>query len=313
MSNTRRGFLQSTASLAAGLASSAVSLPAQQTGGRRQPAPLADSEINIPKVKFGKYQISRMILGVNPFYGFSHYNSNFSTMMAEFYRPARVVEVLQRCEKYGVNAYNYVHMNRAFPDWEMYKGEGGKMHLIAQATTDDPAELWKAVQPMGAWAWGESTDKAYRAGKLDTVRDYCKKLRDAGVEMVGIASHMPEVLATVADKDWDIDFYAGAVYNIRRTPQELRALLGGELPEMPGDVYLQDDPDRMYKVFRQISKPCVAYKILGAGRVSNVTAAFKRCFSSIKPNDLVCVGMCPRAKDEVKENVEIVTRLLSAS
>jgi hypothetical protein len=92
------------------------------------------------------------------------------------------------------------------------------------------------------------------------------------------------------------------VYNRRRTPQELRKLLGGELPEMPSEAYLQDDPPRMYKVFRQTRKPCVAFKILAAGRVSNPEAAFKSAFSSIKPIDLVCVGMFPRIKDEVKEH-----------
>jgi len=71
---------------------------------------------------------------------------------------------------------------------------------------------------------------------------------------------------------------------------------------MQSEVYLQDDPPRMYKVFQQTGKPCVAFKILAAGRVSSPEAAFKRAFASIKPIDLVCVGMFPRVKDEVKEN-----------
>ena len=86
--------------------------------------------------------------------------------------------------------------------------------------------------------------------------------------MVGVGSHIPEVLALVEEQGWDVDFYAGCVYNRRRTPEELRKLLGGELPEMPIEVYLQDDPPRMYKVFRQTKKPCVAFKIMAAGRVA---------------------------------------------
>lgn len=308
MSNTRRSFLKS-ATLAAGLAGSAP-VSAQQAG---RGTPATGGNLGIRRVKFGECEISRLFVGVNPFYGFAHNVGTYGTMMADWYNQARVVDVLKQCEQSGINAYNYVHTDRAQPDWERYKAEGGNMYLIAQATTDDPAELWNAVQPMGAWAWGESTDEAYRAGKLDTVRDYCKKLRDVGVRMVGIASHIPEVLATIEDKGWDIDFYAGSVYNIRRTREELRALLGGELPEMERDVYLQDDPDRMYSVFRQIDKPCVAYKVLAAGRVRNPEAALRRAFQSIKPNDLVCVGMFPRVKDEVKENSETVARILNAS
>ena len=313
MSNTRRSFLQSTATLAAGLAGATSQASAQDTGRQKPIAPTGNSEVNIPKVKFGKVEISRLILGVNPFYGYAHFNNTYSVVMREWYRAARVVEVLNRAEEFGINAYNYVHLSRAHPDWEMFKGMGGNMHLVAQATPDDPAELVNAVHPMGAWVQGERTDDAYRAGKLDTIRDYCKKMRDLGVEMVGVGTHIPDVLAIVEEQDWDVDFYAGCVYNRRRTPEELRALLGGELPEMASEVYLRDDPERMYSIFRNTKKPCVAFKILAAGRVSDPEAAFKRAFESMKPNDFVCVGMFPRTKDEVKENAEIVSRLLAAS
>ncbi len=187
------------------------------------------------------------------------------------------------------------------------------MHLVAQGIDADPTELVKFAKPMGVWVQGERTDDAYRAGRMETIRDYCKKLRDLGVEMVGVGSHIPEVLALVEEKGWDVDFYAGCVYNRRRTQAELRQLMSGELPEQASEVYLQDDPPRMYKVFRQTKKPCFAFKIMGAGRVRSAEAAFKLAFESIKPNDFVCVGLFPRIKDEVKENAYWTSRYGSAS
>jgi hypothetical protein len=301
MSTTRRAFLQA-APLMAGLAGAAFPSAAQVPGGQSPVASVPDSEIKVPKVKFGKVEISRLVLGTNPFYGFAHYNQILGNVMKEWYTAARVVEVLKQCEKYGVNAFNYVHIGRAQADWERYLAEGGRMHLVCQATVNDPAELVNAVKPMAAWVQGERTDRAFRTGQMKSVREYCAKMRDLGVTMVGVASHIPEVLMLVEEQGWDVDFYAGCVYNIRRTPEELRKLLGGELPEMPSDVYLQDDPPRMYKVFRQIKKPCFAYKIMAAGRVRNPEAAFKQAFQSIKPTDFVVVGMFPIIKDEVKEN-----------
>lgn len=301
MPTTRRGFLESTAAMAAGLAG-AASVP-NALGQVAAPAGAP-----MPMVNFGKVKISRLVVGVNTFLGFGHYNNILNTVMKEWYTAAKVVEVLQSCQKSGINAYNYVHMGRAQADWERFQSEGGRLHLVAQATTDDPAELVNAVKPMGAWVQGERTDDAYRAGKMNTIRDYCKKLRDLGVSMVGVGSHIPEVLALVEEQGWDVDFYAGCVYNRRRTPQELRKLLGGELPEMANEVYLQDDPPRMYKVFQQTKKPCIAFKIMAAGRVSNPESAFKLAFKSIKPTDAVCVGMFPRIKDEVKENVLFTSR-----
>jgi len=267
-----------------------------------------DSEIKVPKVKFGKVEISRLVLGTNPFYGYAHYNQILSNVMREWYTAAKVLEVLQQCEKYGINAFNYVHSDRAQADWERYQAEDGRMHLICQGTTDDPAELVNAVKPMSVFVQGERTDNAFRAGRMDTIRDYCKKLRDLGVTMVGVGSHIPEVLAMVEEQGWDVDCYAGCVYNRRRTAEELRKLLGGELPEMPSEVYLQDDPPRMYKVFRQTKKPCFAFKIMAAGRVRSPEAAFKLAFDSIKQTDFVIVGMFPRIKDEVKENAYWATR-----
>jgi hypothetical protein len=317
MPDTRRTFLQTTATLAASLAgaggAASAQAPAAQGPGPRDPfasavASVPDADIKVPKVKFGKVEISRMIVGTNQFYGFAHYNSILSALMKDWYTPAKVVEVLQRCEKYGLNAFNYWHIGRSQTDWERYLAQGGKMHIVAQATTPDPATLVNAVKPMAAYAQGDKTDNAFQNDQLDTIRDYCKKLRDLGVPMVGVGSHIPEVLSIVEDQGWDVDFYAGCVYNRRRTPDELRKLMGGELPELPGEVYLQDDPPRMYKFFRQTKKPCVAFKILSAGRVVSPEAAFKQAFQSIKPTDLVLVGMFPRFKDEVKENAYFTSR-----
>ena len=296
MPSTRRNFIESTAALAAGLAGAPSVVNAQ--GQRAAPA-----GARMPTVKFGNVQMSRLVVGANTFLGFGHFNDTLSVVMKEWYTAARVVDVLQQCQRAGLNAFNYVHMGRAQADWERFQAEGGRMHLVAQATMDDPAELVKAVKPMGAWVQGERTDDAYRAGRMNTIRDYCKKLRDLGVTMVGVGSHIPAVLALVEEQGWDVDFYAGCVYNRRRTPQELRKLLGGELPELQSEVYLQDDPPRMYKVFQQTKKPCIAFKIMAAGRVRSPEEAFRQAFRSIKPTDAVCVGLFPRIKDEVKENV----------
>jgi len=129
--------------------------------------------------------------GHQPVLWLRHYNNILSGLMKDWYTPAKVVEVLQRAEKYGINGFNYWHISRSQADWERYLAEGGKMHIVAQATTDDPKVLVDAVKPMAAYAQGDRTDSAFHIGELDTIRDYCKKLRDLGVTMVGVGSHIP--------------------------------------------------------------------------------------------------------------------------
>jgi len=103
MSNTRRSFLHSATAIAAGV-SGAATLTAQtpqQTGVQgagRQPRPATPpqpaSEIQVPKMKFGDVEISRLVCGCNPFYGFAHYNDILGTIMKEYYTQERVCDVL---------------------------------------------------------------------------------------------------------------------------------------------------------------------------------------------------------------------------
>jgi hypothetical protein len=323
MSNSRRVFLQSSAALAAGIIGGSQVLHSELVAAENQSKPQVPSQqggigpnpVQVPRMKFGNVEISRMVVGVNPMYGFAHYNKNFAHSMAEWYSQERVCEVLHRANAYGINAFNYVNMGRAPQDLASFRSQGGNMHLIVQVTAkDDPAELVRDLKPLALQRRGEETDVAFKSGAMTGERDWCKRARDLGV-LVGVGTHKPEVIDFCESQGWDVDFYAGCVYNRTRKPEEIRQVLNGEMIEMPGELYLQGDPARMYAVMRQTAKPCFAFKILAAGRIADegVAGAFRTAFSSIKPNDGVFVGMFPRYKDEVKENAEIVHEILAGT
>ncbi len=271
-----------------------------------------DSTPQVPKMRFFSAEISRVVLGVNPFYGFAHFNNNFGATMKEWYTPERVCEVLHQCNHYGINAFNYVHLDRGPQDWARFVAEGGKMHLIIQVTAGaDAGMLVKSLKPLALQRQGEVVDDAFQNGTMETVREWCKKARDLGV-LVGVGTHIPEVIAKVEEENWDVDFYSGCVYNRRRTADEWKKMLNGELLEMPHEIYLQSDPPRMYKVMRQTRKPCFAFKVLAAGRITGtgIEQAFRTAFDSLKPTDGIYLGMFPRYRDEVRENVEVIQRIL---
>ena len=315
MPKTRRQFLQSSAALALGIAAGPTGSLAQQAPVQAPAPPLPDSQVQVPKMKFGSVEIGRLVLGVNPLYGFAHYNANFSSAMKEFYTQQKVCEVLHRANAVGINAFNYVNVGRAPQDWAQFQAEGGAMHLIIQdSAPDDAADLVKNLKPLAMHRQGEVVDVAWRNGQMDAIHDWCKRVRDMGV-LVGVGTHKPEVIAFVEEKGWDVDFYAGCVYNRTRTPDEWRQILNGQLLEMPREIYLQSDPERMFKVIRQTPKPCFAFKILAAGRIADnaIEQAFRTAFSSIKPCDGVFVGMYPKVKDEIRENAAIVHKLLTSA
>ena len=316
--NSRREFLQSSAAVAVGIVGGASKLPAQP----QAPSPLARAfapdvaaHVQIPKMKFGSAEISRLVLGVNPLYGFAHYNNNFSSAMREWYTQDHVCEVLHRASSFGINAFNYVNMGRAPLDWARFQAEGGYMHLVIQVTAkDDEAALVRDLKPLALQRRGEEVDVAFRNGTMAAEREWCKRARDLGV-LVGVGTHKPEVIEMVEEQGWDIDFYSGCVYNRTRTEDEWKKVLNGELMEMPREIYLQSDPARMYKVIRQTAKTCFAFKILAAGRIpeSGVAEALRTAYASIKPHDGVYIGVFPRDKDEIRENAEIVHGILTSA
>jgi hypothetical protein len=317
---TRRSFLQSSAAAAAALSSAASVLGATglSHGEDRSLASGASrtgSPAQVPKMKFFDGEISRLILGVNPFCGFAHYNNNFASTMKDWYTPDRVCGVMHQCSRYGINAFNYAPYD-PFPQyWDRFLAEGGKMHLIMQLPRADETEaLAKRLKPLAMHIQGEAVDQAFQAGKMDGIREWCKKVRQLGV-IVGVGTHKPEVISFVEDQGWDVDFYAGCVYNRTRTKDEWKKVLNGEMMEMDREIYVQSDPPRMYSVMRQTQKPCFAFKVLAAGRIQedgSVEQAFRTAFESIKPIDGIFIGVFPRAKDEVRANAEIVSRILQS-
>jgi hypothetical protein len=264
-------------------------------------------------MKFGNAEIGRLVLGCNPINGGAHFNAQYGNLMREWFTPERACEVMHRAVSYGINAFQYSNAGHCPEYWERFKSEGGKMQLIAGDSSDrDPATVVANLKPHALHRQGEVVDVAFRNGKMDTVREWCKRVRDTGV-MAGVATHKPEVIAFIEEQGWDVDYFCGCVYNRTRSDEEWRKVLGGELPEMTREIYIQSDPPRMYKVMRQTKKPCFAFKILAAGRIADggIAQAFRTAFTSIKPIDGVWVGMFPKDKDQVREDAETVHGILN--
>lgn len=302
MSYTRRTFLNVTPAAAASVARAA---------SPDRVAPAAGA--TIPTVRFGKADVSRLIVGSNHFYGFSHFNRALDATIREWNTPERVCAALHACQRNGINTFQYNHRQpRNYPDLQRFQAEGGKLNLLTLASDLDPAVVVKAIQPLALVYHGEMTDRAFQNDTMDEVREYTKKARQTGV-MVGVSTHKPEVIQTIEEQGWDVDCYFACAYNRTRTREELTKLLN-EVPVPANEVYLSGDPARMYKVVRQTRKTCFVFKILAAGRATNspqsVEQAFRTAYESIKPNDCVMVGMSQRSKDEVTENAQLVQRIL---
>jgi hypothetical protein len=308
---TRRTFLQQTAGLAAGLgaAGSAAALaPADPP-----------AEPQLPTVALGSHQITRLIIGGNPIYGYSHFNRLLSQHQTAWHTPERVVALLQRCEQAGLNCWQNSYAERTLQDLQRYRAAGGRMHWLCLGKPDwdqHPDRIADAARhkPLGIAPHGALAERLHRAGKLGELTDLLKRIRDQGV-LVGLSAHNPALIELAEEKGWDVDYYMCCLYYLTRPREEFQKLLGRDLPL--GEIYLPSDPPRMFRVVRAARKPCLVYKVLAAGRrigtAAEVRACFQTALENVKPTDALIVGMYQQFGDQVGENAAVVRQLCARS
>jgi hypothetical protein len=307
-SATRRAFLQQTAGLAAGIAALA---PAEHA----ESAPPART---LPTIKLGKHHVTRLIIGGNPIYGYSHFNRLLSEHQKTWHTPERVVALLQRCEKAGINTWQNSYAERTLKDLDRYRAAGGTMHWLCLGKPDweqHPERIEEAAKrkPIGIAPHGALGERLHRQKKLTVLTDLLKRIRDTGV-LVGLSAHNPALIELSEEKKWDVDYYMCCLYYLTRPRDELKKLLGTDLPL--GEIYLPSDPPRMFKTVKATTKPCLVYKVLAAGRRVGSPKEVRQCFetalANVKPSDALIVGMYQQLGDQVGENAKIVREICSA-
>jgi len=300
----RRSFLGSSAALAG-------------VGSSLGPPALASPPAGeLPRIPFRGRELTRLAIGSNPFYGYSHFNPIMDSCMREWYTQDRRIAVLKEAEAAGINLWQVHYNDPTVDDWKRYRAEGGKMNVLLLADFE-LMKNWKLLpevaklQPIGIGHHGNRTDERFREKRMDIVQDFTKAVHDAGVP-AGVSMHNPAVMEFIEDKGWAVDYYMTCLYRVSRTVEETRAEFG---EASLGESFMENDPVRMTAMVRRTSKTCFAFKLLGAGRNATrperVEKAFRFAFENIKPRDGVIVGMFPRYRDEVRENVALVRRVLS--
>jgi len=271
----------------------------------------------LPTVALGPYRISRLIVGSNPISGYSYLGPEMDREMKAYFTPERTLEMLQRCERAGINTHQFSTASKATDVYRALREHGSKLQLIGlHAKREDLPGIVESMGPIGIAHHGGVTDRLFREGRHGEVRDFTKAVHDLGM-LAGVSAHNPDCIRRVADEGWDVDYFMTCFYYITRKdpppgPAESLPVLPG--PDV-GYTFYQNDPKAMCEVIRQVKQPCLGFKILGAGRrcasQEAVRAAFRFAFEQIKPTDAVIVGMYPRRFDQVGANAGY-TRQLAA-
>ena len=253
----------------------------------------------LPLMKVGDIEVTRLIVGSNPFTGKSHLDKETDADMRSYFDEDGVFAMLKRCEDAGINAVQSRGSMPVMGLVDRYRRAGGKMLWLAQSakeirTFDEELDEMMHFSPAAVCIHGELADSLYMNGRLDLLPKLLDKIREKNVP-AGICAHFPEVLAYAEENGLKPDYYMASLYNLSQTDRSHDV-------NPTGERFEDSDIPKMYSVIRELSAPTIALKILGAGRrcadQSTVRNAFIEAFANMKPGDGVLVGMFDKYVDQ---------------
>lgn len=279
----RRDFLKTGAALAVGGLAGAAK-PVSGAAVR-----LTETAV-LPTVRLGTLEVSRLILGSNPFWGYSHKSPQLDEEMRRHHTDERIMQILDEAADCGLTALASPPDERWVKLWARYLEQGGRLKTwISQChgyPEQMPEEIDRSVKA-GARAifiQGARVEEQFGRGHFDVLRSWVERIKQAGLPAGG-AAHWPEIHPELERRKFPTDFYYQCFYNVSKTSD-----------------YSPAEREKAVATIKTLEKPVIAYKILAAGRLS-ASEGFEYAFNSIARKDGVCVGIyAQRAIDQIRQN-----------
>ncbi|MBI3920446.1 MAG: hypothetical protein HY318_03420 [Armatimonadetes bacterium] len=261
----------------------------------------------IPQILIGDESVSRLIVGGNPFSGVSHKGSELDWEMRAWYTSARIKDVFRRCEECGINTFigrGDKHIMRLLLE---YWNEGGKIQWICQtapehASTEGNIHEIALFKPTAIYLHGGVMDNMVEKGQAEEIRAQLGLIHELGLP-AGIAGHRPETHEKVLDWNLETDFHMVCLYNLTGRMGKVHVVDDVE-------PYFEEDREIALNLIADFPKPCIAYKVLAAGR-RDPRLVLPEVYRRIKPDDAVLIGFYEKDHPgQVEETAELVSGIL---
>lgn len=253
----------------------------------------------LPRIQLGSLEVSRLIVGGNPISGFSHQSAERSQQMLEFFTVDRIKRLWRDCEAHGIDtliARADAFIMRVLAE---YWREGGRLQWIAQTAPEhrDPYQNIRLAKHAGAsaiYVHGGDAGTLFENGQVEEVRKRVELIQSLGVP-AGMAAHDPEHHLEAQRQNIPVDFHMVCLYNLTGYQ--------GRRNEEPREEFVFEDRAIALDAIRRLTKPCIAYKIYGAGRLTP-EQAYADVSRALAPKDGLLVGMFPPdGPDIIADNV----------
>jgi len=241
--------------------------------------------------KFGKYEVSRLIIGGDPVSGIAHagelvYQADF---MRQYFSTPKILETLTLAEQNGINTLLMRADDRIISHYQMFKKErGGTLQWIATSAPEQgsPVENSKRARDNGAVAvylHGGVADRLVKHGKVDEIGEIVEGFKKVGI-MAGIGAHLLDTARACVQARIDPDFYMVTINRVN---------------------YYCSEAAEVGIFMRSIKKPWIAFKVLGAGRMKP-QEGFRLAFEH--GGDFLAVGMFDW---QIRDNVALAQQMLT--
>ena len=272
-------------------------------------------------VNFFDYNVSKLIIGDNPFNGHSYITDYISGKeMMDYHTEDKIFEIMEQMESLGINTMLPLAEPYMIRVLQHYRNNGGKMNFIFQLYAPMMLEASMrqimSVDPIGVYVSGSLTDSRYETGKNHETHEILGKLRTLGIK-VGLGTHHPEVIGISERENWDADFYLACMYNFRRNRegQESGFITGHS---KAGVIALPPDRAKMLDALQGVKKPIIAFKLFAGGqalvnktdeeRQATIYDSYDTVFSSLKPDDFGAIGIFQKHHDQLSEDVSVFNK-----
>ena len=246
-----------------------------------------------PRTEVGGLSLSRMIIGTNWFFGYSHCTPAKSELIKQVVDRKAMADILEVFVRAGVDTIMGPSCLRLFEGAKDAEDRvGAKVTIISTPTLplnregfilDEVARILDSDASLGATFCMPHTsttdamvDRLTReVRQMDVV---CKMIRDRGM-IPGLSTHLPETIIFADEAGLDVETYI-SIYNAM-----------GFL--MPIEV------DWVANLIRHAKKPVMTIKPMAAGQIRPFQA-LNFVWNTIRPQDMVTVGtMTPSEAQEL--------------
>ncbi|MGD0899698.1 MAG: hypothetical protein ABR915_17845 [Thermoguttaceae bacterium] len=254
---SRRQFIERTlqvsgAGILAGLSLEEQALLASAAESSQAPA-ASLPEQPLPVGVIGKLKVSRLICGGNLFSGFAHSRdlAYVSALMKQYFTDEKIMDTLELCERCGINTTVMRCDEHIVGVLRKYRKERhGKIQWIAQAyprgRNFDNIKLAVDEGAVAAYPKGELCDAMAAKEQFDILGKAIEFTRSNGL-VAGIGAHLVETLQAAQQQQLGPDFYVKTCNSVG---------------------YQSKEPEAIGEFMKDVAKPWIAFKVLGAGAVT---------------------------------------------